>query len=85
MECYAIRMKLKLIWFVIVALSLPVAAQTARPDPLIHHVVIISVDGLRPDLALRRRIFMRYSIPAAIASGRGRRPNPSRFHRTRAC
>jgi predicted AlkP superfamily pyrophosphatase or phosphodiesterase len=28
-------------------------AQTTRPIPQIQHVVIISVDGLRPDLALR--------------------------------
>jgi len=34
-------------------LSLPVSAQTTRPFPAISKVVIISVDGLRPDLALR--------------------------------
>ncbi len=29
------------------------SAQTTRPIPAIEHVVIISIDGLRPDLALR--------------------------------
>jgi predicted AlkP superfamily pyrophosphatase or phosphodiesterase len=46
-------MNLKNIWLIILTASLPVAAQTTRPDPQIRHVVIISVDGLRPDLALR--------------------------------
>lgn len=53
MQCYPIPMKLKIIWLVIVALSLPVEAQTTRPEARIRRVVIISVDGLRPDLALR--------------------------------
>jgi len=53
MECYLIHMKFKNIWLVILALTLPAQAQTARPDPQIRHAVIISVDGLRPDLALR--------------------------------
>jgi predicted AlkP superfamily pyrophosphatase or phosphodiesterase len=39
--------------FAVLCLSLPVAAQTTRPIPAIHKVVIISIDGLRPDLALR--------------------------------
>jgi hypothetical protein len=38
---------------VVLALCLGATAQTTRPIPQIHQVVIISVDGLRPDLALR--------------------------------
>ncbi|MGD0768936.1 MAG: ectonucleotide pyrophosphatase/phosphodiesterase [Tepidisphaeraceae bacterium] len=38
---------------VVLTLCFRVAAQTTRPIPQIHKVVIISVDGLRPDLALR--------------------------------
>jgi predicted AlkP superfamily pyrophosphatase or phosphodiesterase len=45
--------RLSLCIFVIFCLSLPVSAQTTRPVPAIHKVVIISIDGLRPDLALR--------------------------------
>jgi len=37
----------------VLAHCLGAAAQTTRPIPQIHKVVIISVDGLRPDLALR--------------------------------
>jgi predicted AlkP superfamily pyrophosphatase or phosphodiesterase len=43
----------RIIWCVILAVSTAASAQTNRPDPQIRHVVIISVDGLRPDLALR--------------------------------
>jgi predicted AlkP superfamily pyrophosphatase or phosphodiesterase len=46
-------MRFRNIWLIILALSLPAEAQTTRPDPRIRHAVIISVDGLRPDLALR--------------------------------
>jgi predicted AlkP superfamily pyrophosphatase or phosphodiesterase len=38
---------------VVLSLCLGVSAQTTRPIPQIRKVVIISVDGLRPDLALR--------------------------------
>jgi len=38
---------------VVLAHCFAAAAQTTRPIPQIHKVVIISVDGLRPDLALR--------------------------------
>src|SRR5580700_1573755 len=39
--------------FVVLSLCLGVSAQTTRPIPQIRKVVIISIDGLRPDLALR--------------------------------
>jgi predicted AlkP superfamily pyrophosphatase or phosphodiesterase len=38
---------------IIVSLSFGVSAQTTRPIPGISKIVIISIDGLRPDLALR--------------------------------
>jgi predicted AlkP superfamily pyrophosphatase or phosphodiesterase len=38
---------------VVLSLCLGVSAQTTRPIPQIRKVVIISIDGLRPDLALR--------------------------------
>jgi predicted AlkP superfamily pyrophosphatase or phosphodiesterase len=38
---------------VVLTLCFGAAAQTTRPIPQIHKVLIISVDGLRPDLALR--------------------------------
>jgi predicted AlkP superfamily pyrophosphatase or phosphodiesterase len=38
---------------VILSLCLRASAQTTRPVPQIKKVVIISIDGLRPDLALR--------------------------------
>ena len=37
----------------VLSLCLGVSAQTTRPIPQIRKVVIISIDGLRPDLALR--------------------------------
>ncbi len=47
-------MKPRLICFLLVFLAaLSAQAQTTRPIPQIHKVLIISVDGLRPDLALR--------------------------------
>jgi predicted AlkP superfamily pyrophosphatase or phosphodiesterase len=53
LECYLIPMNLKIICLLCLAVSLPIEAQTTRPDPQIRRAVIISVDGLRPDLALR--------------------------------
>lgn len=47
---------MKQIWtpiFLLLTLTLPGWAQTTRPIPEIRKIVIISVDGLRPDLALR--------------------------------
>jgi len=41
------------ILLLLVARPFRASAQTTRPIPAIHGVVIISVDGLRPDLALR--------------------------------
>ena len=38
---------------IVLSLCLGTSAQTSRPIPQISKVVIISVDGLRPDLALR--------------------------------
>ena len=38
---------------ILLAFSFSAEAQTTRPIPQIQHVVIVSVDGLRPDLALR--------------------------------
>jgi predicted AlkP superfamily pyrophosphatase or phosphodiesterase len=38
---------------VLLLLEVPVLGQTSRPVPGIDHVLIISVDGLRPDVLLR--------------------------------
>jgi predicted AlkP superfamily pyrophosphatase or phosphodiesterase len=38
---------------IVLSISLGALAQTTRPIPQIRKIVIISVDGLRPDLALR--------------------------------
>lgn len=38
-------------WLAVFALAAP--AKPSRPIPAVEHVVLISVDGLRPDLALR--------------------------------
>lgn len=38
---------------ILLLLCVPAFAQTSRPVPAVSHVVIISVDGMRPDLILR--------------------------------
>ena len=46
-------MKFVSICVLIVALAVPVQAQTTRPIPQIRKILIVSIDGLRPDLAIR--------------------------------
>jgi predicted AlkP superfamily pyrophosphatase or phosphodiesterase len=44
---------LSFLWVVVVASPAYAPAQTTRPIPQIDHVLIISIDGLRPDVLLR--------------------------------
>ena len=54
MHCYLSSMKQAFVCILaVLALCLGATAQTTRPILQIHKVVIIGVDGLRPDLALR--------------------------------
>src|ERR1700728_1158685 len=51
---YRLARMRKIFWLLIVVLvAVPAFAQTTRPVPAIERVLIISIDGCRPDLLLR--------------------------------
>lgn len=53
MNIKTLRSGLWTVWILTAAMAASAADQPSRPIPAIEHVVLISIDGLRPDLALR--------------------------------